>query len=94
MTLLKKFDTLQRDVKQLKQPKETDTDTSVRSQSGSRDIEREDSSKSWSRLKRRERGYSQSHSCSPVSIRHRSWADRMDKNDNEVPDYEKDVHAV
>ena len=100
--LMEKFDVLKEDVDQLKQSNEF----SHRSRSRSRDDT--SSSRSWSRSTRgarEDRSLSRSrsrparkgrenkfHSLSPVSRRHRSWADRMEDDEGETPDYKKEIH--
>ena len=97
-TLMDKFDTLQKDVDLLKKPREAERVRNSRSRSRSRDVANPGSSRSRSRPRKRGREHrSRSRSStpgrsrSPVSRRHKSWADRMDEDENELPDYEAEI---
>ena len=99
--LREKFNVLKEDVDQLKQSNEV----SHRSRSRSRDDASSSRSRSRSTRAREDRSLSRSrirptrkgrenkyHSQSPVSWRHRSWADHMEDDENETSDYEKQIH--
>ena len=99
--LMEKFDVLKEDVDQLKQSNEVlhrsrsrsrDDPSPSRSRSRSTRKAVEDRSLSRSRSRPTRKGReNKSHSRSPVSRRHRSWADCMEDDENETPDYEQEI---
>ena len=99
--LMEKFDVLKEDVDQLKQSNEVlhrsrsrsrDDPSPSRSRSRSTRKAVEDRSLSRSRSRPTRKGReNKSHSRSLVSRRHRSWADRMEDDENETPDYEQEI---